>query len=404
MLESLATRARRPAEASVEAQADPAGAPLRIGFVTAGDPRDPRVWSGTPYHMASALAANGAEIIPIGPLKAVFLKPFKVYAKLRQLAGLGRPSPFHAMPVARQYAADMARKVESVAPDIVFAPAGAAYAYNVPADIPLAYASDATSQRVVGYHPHYRNLPLRAQRTIHALEQRTIDRADLLLYPSDWAARSAISDFGADPAKVAMLPWGANMTDPPTRAVALSERRPGPCRLLFAGVSWHAKGADIAIEALRLLRQKGGDCELVIVGTTPPEPIDEPGLTVVPFLDKRHPEGRAALDRLYREADIFMLPTRGDCYGIAFCEAAAYGVPSIAPATGGVPGAVADGETGLLVPEEARGQAYADAISALFNDRARFEEMRISARDAFEARLNWDAWAKASIRRMRALV
>lgn len=388
------------AEPPVRAEPAP---PLRTGFVTAGDPRDPRFWSGTPYNMAAALEAHGAEITRLGPLSASLLTPFKVYARLREKAGLGRPSPFHAMPVARQYAADMARKIEAAAPDVVFAPAGSAYAWNVPKGIPLAYASDATSERVIGYHPHYRDLPAGARRTIHELEQRTIDRADLLLYPSEWAARSAIDDFGADPARVAVVPWGANLADPPTRAEALAERKPGPCRLLFAGVSWFAKGADIAIEALRILRASGVEAELVIVGTTPPQPIEEPGLTIVPFLNKRDARDRATLDRLYRDADIFILPTRGDCYGIAFCEAAAYGVPSIAPATGGVPGAVADGETGFLVGEDARGEAYAEAIAALYGDPAAFGQMRISARNAFETRLNWDAWAKTAIARMSAL-
>lgn len=89
-----------------------------------------------------------------------------------------------------------------------------------------------------------------------------------------------------------------------------------------------------------------------------------------------------------------MLPTRADCYGIVFCEAAAHGVPSIAPATGGVPAAISDGETGILLPPSATKVDYAQVIADVFTNPDRLARLKRSCRDAYEARLNWQAWGR----------
>lgn len=366
----------------------------RIGFATIGDASEVRFWSGTPFHMSNALASEGHKVVPIGPLSAPILPLYKIYSRLCRTFRRRGLSPFHAGPVVAQYAADAARKIRTVSPDVVFAPAGSTFAWSVPAGVPLVYASDATFRLVENYHPNYRNMSPVAREIAERLERNTIARADLVLYPSEWAAESAIRDYGADPARVHVIPWGANLKEAPDRASVLGCRKPGPCRLLFVGASWEEKGADIAVETLSELRSRGVETELVICGCTPPKSITQDGLTIIPYLDKNDREQRNRLDQLYRDADFFLLPTRADCYGIVFCEAAAHGVPSIAPATGGVPCAIRDGETGILLPPNATKVHYATIIAESFANPDRLARLRRSSRDAFEARLNWQAWAR----------
>ena len=344
--------------------------------------------------MSKSLANEGHEVIHIGPLSAPILPLYKAYSRFCRTFRRRGLSPFHAGPVVAQYAADAARKIRAVSPDIVFAPAGSTFAWSVPDGVPLVYASDATFRLIENYHPNYRNLSRAARETAERLERKTIARADLILYPSEWAAESAIKDYGADPARVHVIPWGANLEEAPDRDSVLGRRKPGPCRLLFIGVNWEEKGADIAIGTLAELKNRGVKAELVICGCTPPKPVTQDGLTIIPYLDKNDPEQRNRLDQLYRDADFFLLPTRADCYGIVFCEAAAHGVPSIAPATGGVPYAVRDGETGVLVPPNATKADYAAVIAEIFANPDRLARLRQSSRDAFEARLNWQAWGR----------
>ncbi|MEH2588332.1 glycosyltransferase family 4 protein [Bradyrhizobium sp. AZCC 1721] len=366
----------------------------RIAFATIGDASEVRFWSGTPFHMSKSLASKGHEVVHIGPLSAPILPLYKAYSKLCRTFRTRGLSPFHAGPVVAQYAADAARKISAVSPDIVFAPAGSTFAWSVPKGVPLVYASDATFRLVENYHPNYRNLSRAAREIAERLERDTIARADLVLYPSEWAAESAVRDYGADRARVHVIPWGANLEEAPDRASVFGRRKSGPCRLLFIGANWEEKGADIAIGALAELRDRGLEAELVICGCTPPGPVTQEGLTIIPYLDKNDREQRNRLDQLYRDADFFLLPTRADCYGIVFCEAAAHGVPSIAPATGGVPSAIRDGETGILLPPNATKGDYATVISETFANPDRLARLRQSSRGAFEARLNWQAWGR----------
>jgi glycosyltransferase involved in cell wall biosynthesis len=366
----------------------------RIAFATVGDASEVRFWSGTPFHMSKSLASEGNDIVHVGPLSAPILPFYKAYSRLRRAFRRKGLSPFHAGAVVAQFAADAARKIHAASPDIVFAPAGSTFAWGIPDGVPLVYASDATFRLVENYHPNYRNLSRAAREVAERLERDTITRANLVLYPSEWAAESAVRDYGADPAKVHVIPWGANLEDAPDRASVLGDRKPGPCRLLFIGANWEEKGADIAVGTLNELKASGVDAELVICGCTPSKPCADDGLTIIPFLDKNDREQRERLDRLYRDADFFLLPTRADCYGIVFCEAAAYGVPSIASATGGVAGAIRDGETGFLLPPCATKADYATVIAEVFANPDRLARLKQSCRDAFEARLNWQAWGR----------
>lgn len=366
----------------------------RIAFATIGDGSDVRFWSGTPFHMSRSLANQGNDIVHIGPLNAPILPLYKTYSRLRRTFHRQSLSPFQAGPVVAQYSADAARKIRAVSPDVVFAPAGSAFAWNVPDGVPLAYASDATFRLIENYHPNYRNLSPAAREAAERLERNTIARADLILYPSEWAAESAVRDYGADPGRVHVVPWGANLKEAPDRDAVLGPRKPGPCRLLLIGVNWKEKGADLAVEILAELNDAGVEAELVICGCTPPAPVTRKGLTIIPYLDKNDPAQRSRLDQLYRDADFFLLPTRADCFPIVLCEAAAHGVPCIARATGGVPYAVREGQTGVLVPPDATKADYAAVIAEIFANPDRLARLRRSSRDAYETQLNWQAWGR----------
>jgi glycosyltransferase involved in cell wall biosynthesis len=366
----------------------------RIGFATIGDGSNVRFWSGTPFNMSKSLADEGHEIVHIGPLNSPILPLYKMYSRLRRTFRSEGISPFQAGPVVAQYSADAVRKIRAASPAVVFAPAGSAFAWSVPDGVPLVYASDATFRLIEDYHPNYRNLSRTARETSERLERDTIARADLILYPSQWAAESAVRDYGADPARVHVVPWGANLREVPARESVLASRKPGPCRMLLIGVNWKEKGADLAVATLAELNNRGVKAELVICGCTPPEPVTQEGLTIIPYLDKNDPAQRSRLEQLYRDADFFLLPTQADCFPIVLCEAAAHGVPSVARATGGVPYAVREEKTGVLVPSNGTSADYASAIAEIFANPVRLARLRQTSRETYETQLNWQAWGR----------
>ena len=104
------------------------------------------------------------------------------------------------------------------------------------------------------------------------------------------------------------------------------------------------------------------------------------------------------LPDLYRAADLFVLPAVHDAKGNVdglpnvILEAMASGLPVVASAISGIPLAVEDGVTGLLVPE-GDGPACAAALAALALDPPRRAAMGTAARHRAERDLTWDAIA-----------
>jgi len=182
------------------------------------------------------------------------------------------------------------------------------------------------------------------------------------------------------------IPYGVPI---PARA-----RRPvaGPLRLIFAGRLEHEqKGVLDLPEIDRALADRGIDASWTIVGAGP----DEARLRAawcrnpqVNWLGQRtNPE---VLDLLARH-DVFVLPTRHEGFPVALVEAmAAAVVPVVSNIASGVPEIVSDGVTGERLPV-GDVRAFAEAIGALDQDRAKLDAMSTAARrtvaDRFDIRL-----------------
>ena len=89
-----------------------------------------------------------------------------------------------------------------------------------------------------------------------------------------------------------------------------------------------------------------------------------------------------------------VLPTNYDAFGIAICEASAYGVPSIATNIGGVSQALKDGINGYLVTKGEPAIKYASIIKHVFENNTLYNKLRKTTRKDFETRLNWTIWGQ----------
>jgi N-acetyl-alpha-D-glucosaminyl L-malate synthase BshA len=95
--------------------------------------------------------------------------------------------------------------------------------------------------------------------------------------------------------------------------------------------------------------------------------------------DVQHLGERVDLPDILRGADVFLLPSETESFGLAALEAMACGVPVVASATGGLPEVVIDGETGVLRPVGDVG-GMAAAVLDLLGDDARAARMARAAR------------------------
>ena len=366
---------------------------LKILYLSVEDPEDKKSWSGIHFNILSQLRKY-YDVSVAGPLSTTRLtrirtKVLYYYSKffLRK-----RYDALHSGIIAQDHALQIQNKINA-GHQLVFSTASSGELAELQTDIPIVHLSDATFELVHNYYEGFSNLSRFSSRHAEATEQTAINKAALRIYSSDWAAASAINHYHADPSLTFVVPFGANIDAIPEIDVEVKQWNK-VFNLLFLGVNWKRKGGDIVYATFLELKRRGIECHLTICGCTPPNPLNDPAVTVIPFLNKNNKEDLAAFTKLLHDSHVLFLPTRADCTPIVFCEAAAYGLPVITTDTGGVSSIVRHEETGYCLAYNAGVNEYADVIALLANDRLKYAGMALKSRQHFLQNLNWDSWGK----------
>lgn len=365
---------------------------LRVGFLSSQNYLDKTAWSGILYYMQKALKARDLQLIYLG-------EPRK-YSLWRKLLSHLRKNNLDSKKGSSRYIAEYMRfasKVEGqivkTPCDVIFAPVASAELAFLETNIPIIYLSDATFSL---YFKNYQ-LNLNQQEFEWAAKEESIaiSKASKLIYPSEWAANSAICDYHAEAAKIEVFPFGANLDAPPSANEVLSKKQTSYCRLLFVGKDWHRKGGDIAFQTLLSLSMMGFDAELVVVGCVPPPDVKHDKLMVIPFLNKNVPQQQQHLNEIFLSSHFFIFPTRADCSPIVICEANAFGLPVITTEVGGIPTIVKNAKNGYMLPVSASGDDYANLIVKNFSEQTCYKHLVRSSREEYDMRLNWTKWAES---------
>ncbi|HXG50602.1 MAG TPA: glycosyltransferase family 4 protein [candidate division Zixibacteria bacterium] len=236
-------------------------------------------------------------------------------------------------------------------------------------------------------------------------------RCDRLIANSSYTADLA-KRKGVRPDRISVIPpgvdverFGAEMDreDIVKKELGLSGRRV----LLFVGRLARRKGiAEFIRYALPRIVCDAPETCLVVVGGNPGESLthrDDVWSDINRSVKATGLENHVRLlgtvedeevDRLFRACDLVILPAismNGDAegFGIVLLEAAAAGKPAIATRVGGIPDAVADGETGLLV-DPGRYEALSAAVLDLLRDPSRRSVMGERARNRARAMFSWE--------------
>ncbi|MDQ3703080.1 MAG: glycosyltransferase family 4 protein, partial [Chloroflexota bacterium] len=133
-----------------------------------------------------------------------------------------------------------------------------------------------------------------------------------------------------------------------------------PVRILFVGGDFQRKGGDLLLECME--GPLGERCELHLV-TKSASVTPRHNVHVYRNVSPNSPE----LLRLFAAADIFALPSRGECLAVVLMEATAAGLPVVTTDIGALGEAVLPGESGLLTPAGDR-EALGRALSTLVAD------------------------------------
>ncbi|PRY15979.1 glycosyltransferase family 4 protein [Kineococcus rhizosphaerae] len=245
----------------------------------------------------------------------------------------------------------------------------------------LLYVDCTHRQSAAGWAP-WNPLRGRALERWYARETAAYRSARHIFAFSSATRDSLVGEYGVEPGRVTVVWAGAN--GDPGRGPAREDRAPGAApNLLFIGNDFARKGGPDLLVAFAEVRRRFPGATLRLVGTRPDVPA-QPGVEVLGRIhDREH------VDRLYAQADVFVLPSIFDPLPLVLLEAMDRGVPIVTTASCGIPDVVRDQVEGRLVPPNDP-RALAEALVRSLADPASSSSMAATARARVREEFTWE--------------
>lgn len=280
---------------------------------------------------------------------------------------------------------ESARTLRSLDPDALVMIDGLALGVIPPADLACL------NGRLIGlvHHPLALETGLSSAQAaaLQASERAALALASHVIVTGTETRRALIADYGVDAGRITVAMPGT--VRPPPKPLG---RRPGPLRLLAVGAIIARKGYDVLAAALAGLR--GLEWRLTIAGslTAAPQVASDLRLALATHaLESRvHLAGAvsdAGLAALYREADLFVMPSLYEGYGMVAAEALAHGLPMVAT-TGGALATTIPDAAALKVPPGDR-HALREALARALEDESLRENLAQASLRAGAALPTW---------------
>jgi len=246
-------------------------------------------------------------------------------------------------------------------------------------------------------------------------EQQVVDAATRLVANTVDEKRQLVELYGADPSRIDVVHPGVDLAtfSPGDRAAA--RRTKGVASdsivLLFVGRIQPLKAPDVLLGAAAVMAQDPAIRErlrVVVCGGPSGSGLDRPNalieqaraLGIQDIVRFEPPGDRTSLADWYRAADLTIVPSHSESFGLVAVESQACGTPVVAASVGGLRTAVADGVSGALVTGHDP-RMYAETILRLMSDRTRMAELQAGAR-MHAAGFGWDNTTRGLLETYRA--
>lgn len=364
---------------------------MKLVYATDFDSKNIHNWSGLGVYYGKMLSQAGFDMDYLSDLALPnplfhFIKTHynkRVWEKIY--------SPRFNKSVSKNYANIIQGKVKKgsyiISPNtVVLANLGKSYKT-------ILYA-DATLQALREFYPEYSKFTKACLEEGDEIDQLAITNSDLLIYTSQWAANSAINYYNADPKKIFIVPFGANLDFTPNVAEAkeiiIKREINSHVNLLFLGVDWERKGGDYALEVAQKLNDKGIRATLHIAGIKHlPHNIKRDFIVNHGYISKATAEGQKRLSNLIASSNFLILPSLADCTPVSFSEANAFGVPCIVSNVGGHTSVITNEVNGVVYSHADFAQKSVDYILKLRDSNRAYHDLCYSSYDKYATELNW---------------
>jgi glycosyltransferase involved in cell wall biosynthesis len=215
-----------------------------------------------------------------------------------------------------------------------------------------------------------------------SMEKEAYQRASHIFVRSHFVKNSLVQDYNIFDKKITVCRGGVNihpLPDVPARSLTTEPQA------LFIGKEFMRKGGDLLLQAFALALRKTPEAHLcVVTGENIPAHLPLKNVKIQPATWNRN-----VIYELYRNADLFVLPSRLETWGDVLLEAMAFNLPCIGVKQDAMSEIIVEGETGFL-PPAGNIPALADTLSALLRDPQQRARMGAASRQRLETFFTWN--------------
>lgn len=240
-------------------------------------------------------------------------------------------------------------------------------------------------------------------------EERIASAVDLIVANTPAERRDLIHELGADADAVVVARPGVDhdLFCPGDRAEARTVLGLAPDEfvVLYVGRMQFIKGTDVVVDAISGLRENNPHLASrtrgILLGAVSGKEAPTGSTTYLrdlnsaiaaePSVEVRRPVPAHELVTYYRAADVLLVPSRSESFGLVAAEASASGLPAIASAVGGLPDIVEHGYSGVLIADH-NPRHWAMALERMLLDDELRRELALHAADR-STRFDWSATA-----------
>lgn len=253
------------------------------------------------------------------------------------------------------------------------------------AGIPVILSTSTGANSDLKYYLQWGNQRSRWFRLMKRQYLRAVQAHDTSLRPeraarvyvwSEFARRLHIEEGHVKPGAIEVIRPGMPRAHDRSRRHA---RRAG-VTFLFIGKDFVRKNGGSVLEAFRSVRLRHRNVGLIVVGIAPDENlISEPGVTHYPFLSRTE-----LFKRVYPQADVLVLPSKAEGFGLVMIEAMSFGLPVIGMDAWAMKEVITDQKNGYLLSGEDSSE-LAEAMAHLADHPEVLQSLKRGALDAYES-------------------
>ena len=224
------------------------------------------------------------------------------------------------------------------------------------------------------------------------VERQYLRSVDGFIFNSPTTHEAVHALVADDKPYVIATPGGDRLGTLPAEQVRARATQSGPLRLLFLANVTPLKGLHVLLEALRLVT---ADFRLDVVGSPAVNPryaqemeqkAGADGLQSKIFFHGIL-DGKALTDKL-KQAQVLVIPSFYEGFGISYLEGMAFGLPAIGTLAGAIPQLISAGENGFLI-EPGDSGTLAKYLQRLSSDRELLTHLSLAALQRFQSQPGW---------------